>query len=176
MGDRIEDLIKAHLNKDVSKEKLVRRKDCPDEVLLAGYLRKELSGPDMDKAEAHISTCYFCLEKLSIAHEAERLYKEESLPDSPKRMVERAKAIAPAKGSSKMRPLWFAGFIASFVLSFFIHRYFMQFLILALILGLKWALETDNARTFIMVMDSWRKGSHDKDGEISSRLHSHLSK
>ena len=70
--------------------------------------------------------------------------------------------------------LFLFGAIFFFILSFVIPRYFIQFLVVTLILGIRWAFESDGGHTLIMVLDSWRHHSHDKDEEISHRFKNHF--
>ena len=66
--------------------------------------------------------------------------------------------------------LFLAGAIIFFIISFLLPKYFMQCLVVTLVLGMRWAFESENGRTFIMVLDSWRRHSHDEDDKISKRL------
>jgi hypothetical protein len=52
----------------------------------------------------------------------------------------------------------------------------LQFLVGALILGIRWSFESESGKTLIMILNSWRKHSHDKDDEISNQLKDQLKK
>jgi len=170
--DRMEEILKAHMKAKISPLRMERTPSCPDEATLAAYLNGVLSKPEAERIEGHIADCYFCLENLRIAYLSDTLYREGNLSDSDERIINKAKGIAKLKTDNKRlkRNLWLSGTVLAFVLSFIFPRYFVQFLVAALILGLKWVFESENARTLIMVLDSWRRHSHGKDEEIKDRI------
>jgi hypothetical protein len=180
----IETLIKQYL--ETGLDRMQKTINCPSEKVLLDYLGHQLPEDELDSLEEHICGCGFCLSQINLAYEAENIQKHRMLPRAPARLIKKIKnLLGPDKKTivSKMakrrkikKSLFLAGTIISFVLSFIIHRYFMQFLFAALILGIKWALESENARTLIMVLDSWRKHSHNDDEEIEQRLKDRFSK
>lgn len=182
--DTIEKLIKAYLKNNLDNAVTGKTGQCPDELVLLDYLHQKLEARERCIIEDHLAQCGFCLSQLSMAFQTEGLgeLKDFSLP--PSDFIERSKAIIKsdksiidvkmAKQRRIRKNLFLAGTLVSFILSFLIHKYFMQFLVATLILGLRWALESDSARTLIMVVDSWRKHSHDDDEEISRRLKSRV--
>ena len=157
--DRIEELIKGYLSKNLSLDKTA---DCPDEQDLLNYLK----GGCQD-FEAHVASCGFCLSQLNIAFES----KTANFSPVPQELTNKIKSSLgiPKKSKSKKK-FFLAGAIISFISSFLIPRYFMQCLVVTIILGVRWAFESEGGRTLIMVLDSWRHHSQAKDEEISHRL------
>lgn len=145
---------------------------CPDDAALEDYVSGGLSADETPGIERHISTCKTCLDKLSLAFTADRLYKEGRLPPASPTSVERAKRIAATKKrrAGLKRNVWFAAAAAAFLCSFLFPRYFLQCLTAAILLGIKWIAESENARTLILVLDSWRRHEHKDDEEISQKL------
>ena len=152
----IDSLITKYLTEKASGPDFRRSKKCPSEAELDAYLQGLASGPKTDKISQHISQCLFCLQAIEQAGRQDMSIRESG---PPKQAVERAKAIAKQRaiGLQRRKYLWLAGAAISFALSFFFPKYFFQFLILTLILGIKWALDSANTRTLIMVQDVWRK-------------------
>jgi hypothetical protein len=179
-----ENILKKYLEME-QKETKGKTVHCPNEEALLNYLEKKISGQVKLSLEKHISGCSFCLSQLSLAYEAQKI-KNKALPHLPKGLIEKVKNFVQidkntqvallAKKKKIKKNLFLVATVIFFALSFIIHRYFMQFLFAALILGLRWAFESDNARTLIMVFDAWRKHSHDDDSEISQRLKDKFSK
>ena len=170
--DRVEEILKAYMKAKISPVRMEKTPSCPDETTLAAYSNGVLSKPEEEKIEGHVADCYFCLENLRTAYLGDKLYREGNLPDSDERIINKAKGIAKLKTNNKhlKRNLWLFGTVLAFALSFIFPRYFVQFLVAAPILGLKWVFESENARTLIMVLDSWRRHSHKKDEEIKDRI------
>ncbi|MFA5007697.1 MAG: hypothetical protein WC546_00535 [Candidatus Omnitrophota bacterium] len=181
----IENALKKYLKMHLSADETQKSSDCPSEEALLDYLGNKISGQELLLIEDHISGCRSCLSLLSLVIEAKNA-EEKDLPSLPKNLIEKVKNfvsddknIQAAKLAGKRRSkknLFLAATIVFFALSFFIHRYFMQFLAAALIFGFRWAFESESGRTLIMVLDSWRKHSHDSDDEISKRLKDRFSK
>lgn len=180
----IENLIKQYL--ETSLGRMEKTINCPSEKGLLDYLEHKLPGYELESLEEHISGCGFCLSQISLAYEAQNLQKDKTLPRVPKQLIKKIKNLLGAdkntiaammvKRRKMKKNLFLAATIIFFVLSFMVHRYFMQFLFAALILGISWVFESENARTFIMVIDSWRKHSHNDDEEIEQRLKNRFSK
>lgn len=178
--DKIQELIRAYLRKNLDSSLQSRTEHCPDENTVLDYVHQKLDDRESRLMEDHLAQCNYCLSQLSIAFEAQKTGGMTHCPIPPVEGIEKAKGLVGHDKRSldermtkqrKMRKnLFLAGALIAFTLSFFIHRYFMQFLVVTLILGLRWALESENARTLVMVIDSWRKHSHDDDEEISRRL------
>lgn len=160
------------MKENMSKIRLEKAAKCPDETTLSAYLNGALHEEEVRLVEEHISDCHFCLENIRAAYEGEKLYKEGDLPDSTKELINKAKGVAKLKTNTKRlkRNFWLFGTILAFALSFIFPKYFVQFLVAALILGLKWVFESENARTLIMVLDSWRRHSREKDEGISDKI------
>jgi Flp pilus assembly protein TadB len=159
--------------------KMERTSQCLNEDTLLGYLEKKLTGEDYRKAEEHISNCAFCLNRLSLALEAKKAHPAWLSEKVPSRLIKKAKALVNDDDKDKgrnyelfkaKRRLFLAGTIVFFIASFLLPKYFLQCLTAALILGIRWAFESENGRTLIMVLDSWRRHSHRENGEISNRL------
>jgi len=146
---------------------------CPNSNMLADYIAGNLANKkDM---EAHISHCKPCLAKISTALKAGTLYQQEKLPDMPQTIIERtkymlSKQIKPQIKHGKIKNMWLLATIIAFVMSFMIPRYFIQCLVATILLGIKWILESENMRTLILVLDSWRKHEHNHDDEIVQKL------
>ncbi|MFA5336905.1 MAG: hypothetical protein WC330_01070 [Candidatus Omnitrophota bacterium] len=180
----IENLMKKYLKMQGSLGKIEKNAACPSEEILLDYMEQRLSGEELTFVEGHISGCRFCLSQLSLAQEVKTARRK--YPSLPKKLVEKVKSfvradknseIAKAGKKKKMKKnLFLVATIVFFILSFVVHRYFMQFLVGALILGFRWAFESESGRTLIMVLDSWRKHSHDDDDDISKRLKDRFSK
>ena len=147
--------------------------DCPSEAVLAGYLGNSLK--QKEKVETHISECLYCLEQLNLAHQAQKAFSKGNLPSSGQKIVDKAKKIsslAPAK-SKRKGSIWLVATLIAFILSFLVPRYFLQFLAAAVILGIKWALESDAAKTLIMILDKRHK---DKEEDLPEKVKDRLNK
>ncbi len=97
--------------------------------------------------------------------------KKAKLRPVPKELVEKTKSrLGIPKSKPKVGSYALVGAIISFIFSFIFPRYFMQCLVATLVLGIRWALNSEGGRTLIMVLDSWRHHSQDKDQEITHRL------
>ncbi|MFA6280926.1 MAG: hypothetical protein WCY05_00285 [Candidatus Omnitrophota bacterium] len=181
-----ENIIKQYLKASLGENSMEKSVDCPSEKVLLDYLEQKLSEYELKTLEGHISGCGFCLSQLSLAYEAESMQGGKTLPRLPEDLVERVKGFVKPGKDNKTFPvakkrklkknLFLAAAIIFFGLSFVIHRYFMQFLAAGLICGFRWAIDSEQARTLIMVIGSWRKHSHDDDDEISERLKDRFSK
>lgn len=173
--DKVEELIKEYLksNRDLSQG---RTRDCLDEQVLLEYLQGDLNEERQQAVEYHLAACGFCLSQLNIASQA--MSKQKNFEPVPQKLIEKTKAalgISQDKGNKKRKKrLYFLGAVVFFILSFVIPRYFIQFLVATLILGIRWAFESEGGRTLIMVLDSWRRHSQDKDDEISRYLKNRL--
>tara|TARA_B100000315_G_scaffold222025_1_gene225817 strand:- start:577 stop:1116 length:540 start_codon:yes stop_codon:yes gene_type:complete len=169
--DKAEELIKNYLGQNLGNSE--KSPFCLSDEFLMDYFQHELDKEDCDKAEKHIASCGFCLSRLNLVFEAGKINKTTNIP-VPDNLIKAAKDLVKDDRNSKNRKikknLFLLGAIIPFVLSFFIPKYFMQFLVVTLILGMRWAFESESGRTLIMVLDSWRKHSHDDDDETSQRL------
>jgi len=175
---KIERIIKGYLKCNLDKTD--KGSDCLDEQVLTDYFEQKLSKGEHELAENHIANCGFCLSQLNLIFEAQELSKRGMAEKAPSELIRKAKGLLEpkrytdySKAMSKKRikkNLFLIGAIIFFVLSFLIPKYFFQFLVGTLVLGMRWAFESEGARTLIMVLDSWRKHSHDEDDEISNRL------
>jgi hypothetical protein len=184
--NEIENLIKQYLETGLMLDRMAKTANCPSEKVLTDYMEHKLPEYELDFLEEHISGCGFCLSQINLAYEAENMQKDKALPRVSERLIKKIqnfiaadKKIITAKMAKRRKMkknLFLVATIVFFVLSFVIHRYFMQFLFAALILGFRWALESKNARTLIMVLDSWRKHSHNDDEEIEQCLKNRFSK
>ena len=97
--------------------------------------------------------------------------KKAKFKPVPKELINKTKSrLGIAKAKSKVGYYALAGAVIAFILSFIFPKYFMQCLVVTLILGIRWALNSEGGRTLIMVQDSWRHHTQDKDEEISHRL------
>ncbi len=97
--------------------------------------------------------------------------KKTKLESVPKELINKTKTrLGIPKKRSKVGAYALVGAVVAFVLSFIFPKYFMQCLVITLILGIRWALNSEGGRTLIMVIDSWRHHSQDKDQEISRLL------
>ncbi len=178
--DRVEKLIKQYLKKHLDFGKDNKTDDCPNEQILLEYFEGALDEERRRSVEYHIAGCGFCLSQLNIAFESQLMNKQDSFEAVPQKLINKTKSLLggfnDGKGKKVRRvkitkKLFFlSGAIVFFVLSFVIPKYFIQFLVVTLILGMRWAFESENSRTFIMVLDSWRRHSQAKDEEISLRL------
>ncbi|MBN2120347.1 MAG: hypothetical protein JW734_04775 [Candidatus Omnitrophica bacterium] len=181
--DKIEKIIKEYLEKDLISGSGGKTDDCLNEQDLIKYLKGIISDETRGSDEHHIASCGFCLSQLSIAFESQLINKKELQP-VPQELLdkveyrlgigkyEKNKEIHKTK---KMKKIFFlAGTIFFFGLSFVVPRYFIQFLVAALILGIRWSLESESGKTLIMIIDSWRRHSSDKDDDISRRLKNRL--
>ena len=166
-----EELIKKYLGQDLSNSDKTYL--CLSDELLMDYFQHKLDEEGCRKVESHIAGCGFCLGQLNLVFESAKANKDNNIR-VPDNLIERAKDLVKTGRSSKSRKirknLFLGGAVISFVLSFFITKFFMQFLVVTLILGMRWAFESEGGRTLVMVLDSWRRHSHDDDDEISQRL------
>lgn len=178
--DKIEKLIKERLEKDLKFGKANKTAFCLSEQILMDYIEQNLDKEALEIIEGHIAGCGFCLSQLNLVFEAQTVNKTKKLRQVPQELINKAKALLKTNrntlGKEMMKTkrigknLFLAGAIIFFALSFLIPKYFIQFLVATLILGIRWAFESESGRTLIMVLDSWRKHSHDEDDEISRRL------
>ncbi len=154
-------------------------KNCPNDNILADYAAGGLPRDEINSLERHISGCKACLQKISIALKAEALHKEGGLtgpaPETIQKALKRL-GLGNTKNTNagfiktKKRQFWFLAAMAAFVLSFVFPKYFLQCLVMTILLGLKWIMESENMRTLILVIDSWRRHQHNQDEEIIKRL------
>lgn len=177
--DKIEKLIKGYLKTKLGSQ-VTKTAFCPDEKILLDYIEQRLRTEECQIIESHVAGCGFCLSGLALVCEAQTVSEKGEFGEVRPELINKAKALLKSdkglkdtkmtKGKKTKKNLFLAGTLIFFVLSFLIPRYFLQFLVATLILGLRWAFESEGARTLIMVLDSWRKHSHDDDEEISQRL------
>ena len=171
--DKFEKLIKDYLKSDSGLSRGDRTPDCPDEAVLIEYLTGAPAAEKKSEVERHVANCGFCLSQLSIASQS-----KGSFPPVSKELIKKTKSRLGISENAKKRKmqkrLSLIGAIISFILSFFFPKYFFQFLVATLILGMRWAFESEGGRTLIMVLDSWRHHSQDKDDQISRRLKERL--
>ena len=180
--DKVERLIKEYLEKDLRLDPDGKTADCLDEQTLLEYLKDKPMSPKRSLSEHHIAGCGFCLSNLSLLAESRQMARDKTLAPVPQKLIDKTKSLLKIDKDQERknmqrrktikRRLFLAGTIISFALSFLIPRYFMQFLVAALILGMRWSFESESGRTLIMVIDSWRRHSRDKDDEISRRTKS----
>ncbi|NQT28353.1 MAG: hypothetical protein HQ570_02010 [Candidatus Omnitrophica bacterium] len=176
--DKIERLIKKYLGEDL--DKAGKTVDCLSEQVLIHYFRRKLDSEDCQKAENHLAGCEFCRSQLDLIFEAGRAYKRGEGGKVPAELIQSAKNLLETDKNNHhkrtmrkkriTKNLFLAGAIISFVASFFVPKYFFQFLVVTLILGMRWAFESEGGHTLVMILDSWRRHSHDHDDEISNRL------
>lgn len=166
-----EELIKKYLGRNLSNT--VKTPSCLSDEVLMDYFRHKLDEEGCKKVESHIAGCGFCLSQLNLVFESAKVSKDNNI-QVPDNLIKAAKDLVKDDRSSNSRKikknLFLGGMVIFFVLSFFIPKYFMQFLVVTLVLGMRWAFESEGGRILIMVLDSWRKHSHDDDDEISQRL------
>lgn len=174
--EKEEKLIKNYLEK-ASGSKLNKTKECPDNQTLLAYIRNNLDKEKRKTIEKHLANCNYCLSQISIAQEALDKFGRKGFERVPKNIINKTKhSLGIDKKQTKFgrksikRLFFLIATIIFFILSFLIPKYFLQFLIGALILGIRWSFESENGKTLIMVLDSWRKHSQDKDDQISNRL------
>ena len=180
--DKVERLIREYLEKDLQLDHGGKTADCLDEQALLDYLEDKPTSPKRSLNEHHIAGCGFCLSNLSLLAESRQMARDKAFAPVPQNLIDKTKSLlGMGKNQESMdmqrrkmikKWLFLTGTIISFALSFFIPRYFMQFLVAALILGIRWSFESEGGRTLIMVLDSWRRQSRDKDDEISRRTKS----
>lgn len=135
---------------------------CPGDKILADYIAGNLPGQETAEIEGHASGCKDCLWKISNALKADTLYKEGKLPAVPSKNV--------IKKPRKNTNLWLIAAIIAFIASFVFKRYFLQCLVATILLGIKWIAESENMRTLILVLDSWRRHERRNDDEIKRRV------
>ncbi len=177
-------LIKEYLQDKARNTKMRKTANCPDNETLLGYLRNTLDKQKRQEIENHIAECSFCLNQISTAYEALNKSFRKGLPSVPEKMINKTKASLgiidkSKKNSAKSKAKrWFflSGTIIFFILSFLIPKYFLQFLAGAIIMGIRWSFESQTGQILVMVLDSWRRHSHNKDEQISNRLKDHLKK
>ena len=178
--DKEEKLLKGYIKRKLDLGKTNRTTYCLNETILLDYLKQRLSSQEREMIESHIASCGFCLSQINLMFEAQMVSKKRGLTPVPQELIDKAKALLKTdknSGGTKMaarrkikKNFFLSAAIVFFILSFLIPRYFMQFLVGTLILGLAWVFESENCRTLIMVLDSWRKHSHDTDEKISQHL------
>jgi len=176
--DKKEKLIKQYLAQNLNKtEKSIQ---CLSEQVLMDYFQQKLGEEACQNAESHLASCGFCRSQLNLIFEACEMPQLSQNEKVPEEFIQKARSLLRAdKGLERKemirkkrikKNLFLLGAIVFFIASFFVPKYFFQFLVVTLILGMRWAFESDSGRTLIMVLDSWRRHSHDQDNEISHRL------
>jgi len=178
--DKAEKLIKKYLEGQIGLDRADKTSDCPSEEILVEYLNGVLDKEKYQFIEHHIAGCGFCLSQLNLASQSQLMDKQETFELVPQKLINKTKSFLGVHGNVnslkrnktriKKARLFLAGAVIFFILSFIFPKYFMQFLVVTLILGIRWAFESEGGRTMIMVLDSWRHHSQDKDVEISHRL------
>ena len=178
--DKAEKLIKKYLKGEIGLERADKTLDCPSEKILVEYLNGALNKEKYQSIEHHLAGCGFCLNQLNLASQSQIMDKQGSFELAPQKLVNKTKSFlgvydnADKVKRNKTRinkaRFFLAGAVIFFILSFIFPKYFMQFLVVTLILGIRWSFESEGGRTMIMVLDSWRQHSQNKDEEISHRL------
>lgn len=171
--DNIDKSLKSHLAKSLDRRQAAAAEAHPADDKLADYLAGSLSAAEAASIEKHASGCKECLAKISLAIKADGLFKDNQLPPASAPALKKAAQItaqAKTRAKARRKNLWLLATIAAFGLSFVFPRYFLQCLAAAILLGIKWIMESENMRTLILVLDSWRRHQHDHDEEISQRL------
>lgn len=184
--EREKEVIQKYLKEKLNVTAAKKGKNCPGNQDLIDYLQNNLNLDKRKSLENHIAHCSFCLSQISIAAEALQKQKQNDFDPVPEDIIKKTKAnlnsikIKNKKNESQKkiikRRFFLAATIIFFGLSFIIPKYFLQFLIGALILGIRWSFESESGKTLVMVLDSWRKHSHDKDDKISDRFKDQLKK
>ena len=154
-----------------TKDKFI--KTCHESERLADYAAGNMSPAEKERFEAHIAGCSACLECLSLSARADSLFKTIRMAPASSGALAKAKAIAARPGKPRRnvrKRLWLLATIIAFATSFVFPRYFLQCLVATILLGVKWIMESENMRTIILVLDSWRRHEHSRDEEISERL------
>jgi len=149
--DKIDNAIKSCLIKQLGQKAAA---SCPAGETLADYIAGGLSATEKQAIEKHASECKACLWKISTALKASALHNNKEATMRP----------------VKRHNLWLLLTIIAFTSSFLFPRYFLQCLVATILLGIKWITDGENMRTFILVLDSWRKHEHGHDDDISKRL------
>lgn len=174
-------LLKAYLQQNLINDQNRRGENCPDSQTLLTYLKKGLSQKERNEIERHLCQCRFCLNQISTASEATQKYRQKDFEPIPESLIAKIKTnlgINTVKSRKKNLTLkkgfFLAGTVIFFILSFLIPGYFIQFLVGALILGIRWSFESKSGQTLIMILDAWRKHSHNQDDKIAERLKSHF--
>lgn len=180
-------------NKEKTTEELIKQslggcraqrgQGCFDEQVLLDYLTDSLDEAGRKAVEKHLAVCNFCLSQISLAFEASRKRRFKPIPKAlAKKIKENFNRLKGQKNKKKIekkdfkKRFYLFATIFCFILSFFVPEYFLQFLVAALILGIRWSFESKGGQTLIMVLDSWRRQSRDKDFEISNRLKKYFKK
>ncbi|MCF7916804.1 MAG: hypothetical protein K9L61_03415 [Candidatus Omnitrophica bacterium] len=184
--EREKEVIQKYLKEKLNVGTAKKSKNCPKNQDLIAYLQNNLGQEKRKSLENHIAHCSFCLSQISIAAEAFQKHKQNDFDSLPENILNKIKTnLNSIKTKNKKnetqkkvikRRLFLAATIIFFGLSFIIPKYFLQFLIGALILGIRWSFESESGKTLVMVLDSWRKHSHDKDDKISNNLKDQLKK
>ena len=173
---KIEEYFKNYLKKEVSNSK--NTPQCLSEESIIDYLENKLDNQKRKDIEKHLSQCNFCLSQLNLVFEAKKSNIRNIGDNVPVRLINKAKLLINngkntigKGGVSRMKKnLFLTGSIIFFIISFLLPKYFIQCLVVTLVLGVRWAFESENGRTLIMVFDSWRRHSHDEDNQVSNCL------
>jgi len=150
---------------------------CLGDEIFLDYLEGRLDSQRRKDVEEHFCQCSFCLSQLNLVFEAKESNIRNIGGKVPSKLIKKAKALVNDDNPNSRRRvkrmkknLFFAGMILFFITSFIWPKYFVQSLVAALILGIRWTFESEGGRTLIMVVDSWRRNSHDQDDAIVKRL------
>jgi hypothetical protein len=129
---------------------------CISEESLHAYLLGRLAGGERAALEAHVSRCDFCRKKLVMGfkNQKTRSHGTGLSRNALRRLYARVNASGVAQKSFFTRHIWGVAMLGAFLASFFFKRYFLQWLVAALVLGFKWVFESENLKSFIMVLES----------------------
>jgi hypothetical protein len=144
-----------------TNDKKIVTDTCPGEHVLNSYLLGELDEAKRAETERHLSTCVYCVYKISEAYAVMHPNKLKIIKEFIMKMAKRAN-------------LWLIGCIIMFVFSFILPRYFIQFLVGAILLGMKWIVDSKNTKMLIMIYEAWKRGGNKEAERIFRSLDSRM--
>ncbi len=144
--------IREFLKADYKNKVLKVQKDCIAPERLCSYLEGGMPLHIREDVEAHLASCYQCLDALVAITEG------GGMRNNKRRF----------KLKKEMLFLFLA--VLCFVMSFAFGRYFLQFLTATLILGMKWVVDSKTSRMLIMVYDAWKRGGDREAGRILKEI------
>lgn len=133
----------------------VEKKAHPSDIELADYLAGELTAPQKEIVEEHISCCGECLARIVSAYESVNSFKKNGTQNKRK-----------AGSIMKKINLYLVFAIIAFALSFFMPRFFLQFLLATLLLGIKWIVDSKSMKMLIMIHEAWKRGGEKETSRI----------
>ena len=144
--------VKEFLKTEYRKKSLRVSENCLTTDEICSYVNKTVSLKEKKVLEAHLATCYNCLDNVVSIHDFNRSFTN-------KRRWELKKEI-----------IFVIIAMICFISSFVISRFFLQFLAATIIFGMKWIVDSKTNRLLVMIYDAYKRGGEKEAGRIINKL------